>query len=201
MWQHYNWYQPHFELGLNLDMSYDISVVKLLKIFLQSENVMCVTGHNECIFVRILPTYNCFVQIFLHDLFKIVYRRTRYEYESIVQKLVRPLLENVPGFDVSKGLYEELKRFNGSLKRSTMDDQKLLLQEIKQFKMQIPHVKMKNQIDWPNKPIMVGQMGVHLCIPKIYNDDLLSHMSRQVITYIKKENNLDRCVMIVNQVW
>ena len=67
--------------------------------------------------------------------------------------------------------------------------------------MQIPHVKMKNQIDWPNKPIMVGQMGVHLCIPKIYNDDLLSHMSRQVITYIKKENNLDRCVMIVNQVW
>jgi len=190
-WRHFQWYAPHNELGLRLNMEFNLSIKDFFQELLQCEEVLCLEGLETApyVFIKALESHTCYVQISLADVLDFVCD-THYKVLSVAQGLVQDYIRNLDSFKTCIEVRKKLKNFNGSLKRDTQEDRKILLQELMVCKSQQIHISNKKWVTWPpiEKPVEVGQMGTHTHIPMIYNDSLRSEIVQKARKFIQDEN-------------
>lgn len=199
-WRHFQWYAPHNELGLKLNMEFNLSIKELFQALLQCKEVVCIEGleTSPYIFIKVLESHTCYVQVSLEDVLDFVFR-CNYNVLSVAQGLIQSYISNLDEFKACMQIKKQLKNFNGSLKRDTQADRKILVQELMVCKSNQIHIANKQWVIWPPeaKPVEVGQMGTHTHIPTIYNDSLLLEIVQKVQQFIQDENLNDSILHVL----
>ena len=172
-------------------MEFNLSIKEFFQELLQCEEVVCFEGleTSPYVFIKALESHTCYVPVSLAHVLDFVCH-SNYNVLSVAQGLVQSYIRNLDAFKTCIEVKKKLKNFNGSLKRETAEDRKILLQELMVCKSQQIHIANKKWVTWPpiGKPVEVGQMGRHTHIPTIYNDPLLLEIVQTAQKFIQDEN-------------